>query len=116
MSSRPSAGLSVCSAIQTRGHHDDATQFTPSGCRGWTSVLRGPGIRTTALGDRSADDQWSVRTAGDLLADDQTVVTYDPHGLGASTTTNPTHEVSPEIEAEDLARIVDAVGADKADV
>lgn len=52
----------------------------------------------------------------DLLAEDHTVVTYDPHGLGASTTTNPTHEVTPEIEAEDLARIVDAVGADKADV
>src|SRR5215212_8678130 len=52
----------------------------------------------------------------DLLAEDHTVVTYDPHGIGASTTTNPTHEVTPEIEAEDLARIVDAVGADKADV
>jgi pimeloyl-ACP methyl ester carboxylesterase len=52
----------------------------------------------------------------DLLADDHTVVTYDPHGLGASTTTNPTQEVTPEIEAEDLSRIVDAVGAEKADV
>ena len=52
----------------------------------------------------------------DLLAEDHTVVTYDPHGLGASTITNPAQEVTPEIEAEDLARIVDAVGADKADV
>lgn len=52
----------------------------------------------------------------DLLAEDHTVVTYDPHGLGASTTTNPAQEVTPEIEAEDLARIVDAVGAQKADV
>ena len=52
----------------------------------------------------------------DLLSEDHTVVTYDPHGLGASTTTNPEQEVTPEMEAEDLARIVDAVGADKADV
>ncbi len=52
----------------------------------------------------------------DLLAEDHTVVTYDPHGLGASTITDPAQEVTPEIEAEDLARIVDAVGADKVDV
>jgi pimeloyl-ACP methyl ester carboxylesterase len=52
----------------------------------------------------------------DLLAEEHTVVTYDPHGLGASTTTDPTQEITPEIEAEDLARIVDAVGADKVDV
>jgi pimeloyl-ACP methyl ester carboxylesterase len=52
----------------------------------------------------------------DLLSEDHTVVTYDPHGLGASTTTNPAQDVTPEMEAEDLARIVDAVGADKADV
>ena len=52
----------------------------------------------------------------DLLAEDHTVVTYDPHGLGASIISDPAQEVTPEIEAEDLARIVDAVGADKVDV
>src|SRR5215203_3034781 len=52
----------------------------------------------------------------DLLAEDHTVVTYDPHGLGASIINDPAQEVTPEIEAEDLARIVDAVGADKVDV
>ena len=52
----------------------------------------------------------------DALADDHTVVTYDPHGLGASSIADPSADVTPEIEAEDLARIVDAVGAPRADV
>ncbi len=52
----------------------------------------------------------------DLLADDHTVVTYDPRGLGASTIEDPSRDVTPEIEAEDLACIIDAVGGEKADV
>jgi pimeloyl-ACP methyl ester carboxylesterase len=52
----------------------------------------------------------------DLLAEDHTVVTYDPHGLGASTIDDPSHLVTPEIEAEDLAHIIDAVGGESADV
>ena len=52
----------------------------------------------------------------DLLAADHTVVTYDPHGLGASTVENPSLDVTPEIEADDLAHIIDAVGGDRADV
>ena len=52
----------------------------------------------------------------DLLADDHTVVTYDPHGLGASTIEDPSLDVTPEIEADDLARIIDAVGGERADV
>jgi pimeloyl-ACP methyl ester carboxylesterase len=51
----------------------------------------------------------------DLLADDHTVVTYDPHGLGESTVDDPSLAVTPEVEAEDLAHIVDAIGG-KADV
>jgi pimeloyl-ACP methyl ester carboxylesterase len=52
----------------------------------------------------------------DLLAEDQTVVTYDPHGLGASTVEDPSLAVTPEIEADDLAAIVDAVAGGPADV
>jgi pimeloyl-ACP methyl ester carboxylesterase len=51
----------------------------------------------------------------DLLAEDHTVVTYDPHGLGESTVDDPSLAVTPEIEADDLAHIVDAIGG-KADV
>jgi pimeloyl-ACP methyl ester carboxylesterase len=52
----------------------------------------------------------------ELLAEDYTVVTYDPHGLGKSTVDDPSLDVTPEIEADDLAAVVDAVGAGKADV
>ena len=52
----------------------------------------------------------------DILAEDHTVVTYDPHGLGASTIEDPSLDVTPEIEADDLAYLIDAVGGERADV
>jgi pimeloyl-ACP methyl ester carboxylesterase len=52
----------------------------------------------------------------DLLAADHTVVTYDPHGVGESTVDDPSLAVTPEIEADDLAQIVDALGGERADV
>jgi pimeloyl-ACP methyl ester carboxylesterase len=52
----------------------------------------------------------------DLLAEDHTVVTYDPHGVGESAVDDPSHDVTPEIEADDLAAIIDAVGGAPADV
>jgi pimeloyl-ACP methyl ester carboxylesterase len=52
----------------------------------------------------------------DLLARDHTVVTYDPHGVGQSTVDDPSLPVTPEIEADDLAAVIAAVGADSADV
>ena len=52
----------------------------------------------------------------DLLAEDHTVVTYDPHGLGQSSVDDPSLEVTPEVQAADLAHLVDAVGGGPADV
>jgi pimeloyl-ACP methyl ester carboxylesterase len=52
----------------------------------------------------------------DLLAEDHTVVTYDPHGLGASTIDDPSLPVTPKLEADDLAHVIDAVGGERADV
>ena len=52
----------------------------------------------------------------DLLAEDHTVVTYDPHALGESVTNDPTADVTPEVEASDLAQIIDALGGGPADV
>lgn len=52
----------------------------------------------------------------DLLATDHTVVTYDPHGLGESTVDDHGAAVTPEVEADDLARILGVLGADSADV
>lgn len=52
----------------------------------------------------------------ELLAEHHTVVTYDPHGLGRSTVDDPSIPISPEVQAEDLAHLVDAVGGGPADV
>jgi pimeloyl-ACP methyl ester carboxylesterase len=52
----------------------------------------------------------------DLLAEDHTVVTYDPRGLGESTVEDPTLPVTPEVEADDLARIIEVVGGGPAAV
>ena len=52
----------------------------------------------------------------DLLAADHTVVTYDPHGVGQSTVDDPTLPVTPEIEGDDLALIIEEVGGGPADV
>lgn len=52
----------------------------------------------------------------DLLAADHTVVTYDPHGLGRSVTDDPAAAVTPEVEAGDLAQIIDTVGGGPAAV
>ena len=52
----------------------------------------------------------------ELLAVDHTVVTYDPHGVGQSTVEDPSLDVTPEIEADDLALVIDAVGGGPADV
>jgi pimeloyl-ACP methyl ester carboxylesterase len=52
----------------------------------------------------------------DLLAEDHTVVTYDPHGVGGSTVEDPSLAVTPEIEADDMAYVIDALGGRQADV
>jgi pimeloyl-ACP methyl ester carboxylesterase len=52
----------------------------------------------------------------DLLATDHTVVTYDPHGVGQSTADDPSRDVTAEVEADELAQIIDAVGGGPADV
>ena len=52
----------------------------------------------------------------DQLATDHRVVTYDPHGLGQSTVEDPSLPVPPDVQADDLALLVDAVGGGPADV
>jgi len=46
----------------------------------------------------------------DDLAGDNTVVTYDPHWVGESSVRHPSLPLTPEIEADDLAAIVDELG------
>ncbi|WP_319456403.1 MULTISPECIES: alpha/beta hydrolase [unclassified Mycobacterium] len=50
------------------------------------------------------------------LAVDHTVVTYDPRGLAGSTIDDPDQDSTPELRADDVAAIFDAVGTDTADV
>ena len=52
----------------------------------------------------------------DALAGDHTVVTYDPRGLAHSTIDDPRQDATPELRADDVAAIIDALGADRADV
>ena len=57
-----------------------------------------------------------LNPTAELLADDYTVVTYDPHGLGESSVDDPSLDITPEVEADDLAAVVDAVDGGPADV
>jgi pimeloyl-ACP methyl ester carboxylesterase len=50
------------------------------------------------------------------LATDHTVVTYDPRGQADSPIDDPTQDSTPELRADDVAAILDALGADSADV
>ena len=52
----------------------------------------------------------------DALAGDHTVVTYDPRGHAASTIEDLQEESTPESRADDIAAILDDLGAESADV
>jgi pimeloyl-ACP methyl ester carboxylesterase len=52
----------------------------------------------------------------DALASDRTVVTYDPRGLAGSTIEDPTQDATPDLRADDVVAILDALGAESADV
>ena len=43
-------------------------------------------------------------------------MTYDPHGLGQSVMDGPPALVTPDIEADDLAKIIETVGGGPADI
>jgi clorobiocin biosynthesis protein CloN7 len=45
-----------------------------------------------------------------LLASDHTVVTYDPRGFGQSTIADPHQDADPDLIADDVHRVLDAVG------
>lgn len=52
----------------------------------------------------------------DALADEYTVVTHDPRGIADSTLDDPEQDSTPELRADDLAAILDDLGAESADV
>jgi len=50
------------------------------------------------------------------MASAHTVVTYDPRGLAGSTIDDPAQDATPDLRADDVAAILDALGAESADV
>jgi pimeloyl-ACP methyl ester carboxylesterase len=52
----------------------------------------------------------------DAMAADHTVVTPDPRGISGSTLDDPEQDSTPELRADDVAAIMDALGAGTADV
>ncbi|NRQ37248.1 alpha/beta hydrolase [Nonomuraea sp. NN258] len=52
----------------------------------------------------------------DAMSDDHTVVTHDPRGIGASRLDDPDQDSTPDLRADDLAALLDALGAESADV
>ncbi|MFC8824871.1 alpha/beta fold hydrolase [Streptomyces sp. NPDC057137] len=52
----------------------------------------------------------------DALADEYTVVTHDPRGISGSTLDDPEQDSTPELRADDLAAILDDLGAGSAQV
>ena len=47
---------------------------------------------------------------------DRTIVTYDPRGTERSQVTDPTSSITPEIHADDVHRVIDAVGGGPVDL
>ncbi|MGW7265058.1 alpha/beta fold hydrolase [Streptomyces sp. NPDC054842] len=52
----------------------------------------------------------------DVLAGDRTVVTHDPRGIAGSPVDDPAQDSTPELRADDLAALLDALGTERADV
>jgi clorobiocin biosynthesis protein CloN7 len=51
-----------------------------------------------------------------LLAEDHTVVTYDPRGFGKSTIDDPDQDAEPDLLADEVRRVLDEVGGGPAQV
>jgi clorobiocin biosynthesis protein CloN7 len=56
-------------------------------------------------------DSTGFATLADALAGQYTVVTYDPRGIGGSSSENTAADVTPEQQADDVRRILSALGS-----
>jgi pimeloyl-ACP methyl ester carboxylesterase len=76
--------------------------------------VRGSGPVLAVIGSPMSAAEFAP--LADALAATHTVVTYDPRGIARSRIDNPHQDAGPELRADDVAAILDAVGGDRADV
>ena len=76
--------------------------------------VRGSGPVLAVIGSPMTASEFAA--VADALAVDHTVVTYDPRGLGASPIDDPAPDSTPELRADDVAAILEDLGAGPADV
>jgi pimeloyl-ACP methyl ester carboxylesterase len=76
--------------------------------------VRGAGPLLFVIG--SPMDSGAFAPFADALASDHTVVTLDPRGISNSALDDPEQDSTPELRAGDVAAIMDALGAESADV
>ncbi len=76
--------------------------------------VRGDGPVLAVIGSPMTASEFAA--LADALAVDHTVVTYDPRGLGASPIDDPAQDSTPELRADDVAAILEDLGAGPADV
>src|ERR1700730_5256787 len=75
---------------------------------------RGAGPLLLMIG--SPMDSTGFTGLASALARDYTVVTYDPRGIGGSSREDTTQDVTPEQQADDVRRLLSALGGEPADV
>jgi clorobiocin/coumermycin A biosynthesis protein CloN7/CouN7 len=75
---------------------------------------RGSGPLLLLIG--SPMDRTGFAGLAGALADDYTVVTYDPRGIANSSREDTTQDVTPEQQADDVHRLLGALGGGPADV
>ncbi|MGH3769404.1 MAG: alpha/beta fold hydrolase [Pseudonocardiaceae bacterium] len=61
-------------------------------------------------------DAGGYRALAAALAEQYTVITYDPRGFGMSTVADPEQDLTPELAADDARRVLSAVTSGPADV
>jgi pimeloyl-ACP methyl ester carboxylesterase len=75
---------------------------------------RGSGPLLLMIG--SPMDSTGFARLADTLAGEYTVVTYDPRGIGNSSREDHTEDVTPELQADDVHRLLASLGSEPASV
>lgn len=76
--------------------------------------VRGTGPLLFTIGSPMAAREFAG--VAEALAADHTVVTYDPRGIGRSPVDDPEQDSTPDLRADDIAALIEHLGADVADV